>query len=185
MAVYFGTLGLQAIHWSWKTCNRQGSKVQLVSSARNNKLHIVTTSNKLTLLEVNGKQAAVSYGTFMIVSCNIEDAQVRHNVDEISVTHITVFFVICMSPHTHTHNRLTALCPGLPRWAGTRNEKPIWILLEQEMVSGSGISWAICKSAPRSRQITTPATHHSSFFTGRMPFLPPNQQRQSSEGTSI
>ena len=47
----------------------------------------------------------------------------------------------------------------------------------------SGISWAICKSAPRSRQITTPAPHHSSFFTGRMPFLPPNQQRQSTEGT--
>jgi len=23
------------------------------------------------------------------------------------------------------------------------------------------------------------------FFTGRMPFLPPNQQRQSTEGTSI
>ena len=48
-------------------------------------------------------------------------------------------------------------------------------------MSGSGISWAICKSAPRSRQITTPAPHHS-FFTGRMPFLPPNQQRQSTEG---
>ena len=27
--------------------------------------------------------------------------------------------------------------------------------------SGSGISWAICKSAPHSRQITTPAPHHS------------------------
>ena len=26
--------------------------------------------------------------------------------------------------------------------------------MEQETVSGSGISWAICKSAPRSRQIT-------------------------------
>ena len=39
--------------------------------------------------------------------------------------------------------------------------KPIWILLKQETVSGSGISWAICKSAPRSRQITTPAPHHS------------------------
>jgi len=48
-------------------------------------------------------------------------------------------------------------------------------------VSGSGISWAICKSAPRSRQITmlAPTTQ---FFTGRMPFLPPNQQRQSTEG---
>jgi len=28
-----------------------------------------------------------------------------------------------------------------------------------------------------------PASHHSKFFTGRMPFLPPNQQRQSTEGT--
>ena len=28
--------------------------------------------------------------------------------------------------------------------------------------------------------ITTPAPHHS-VFTGRMPFLPPNQQRQSTE----
>ena len=82
---------------------------------------------------------------------------------------------------THAHKRLTALRPGLPRWAGTRKLKPIWILLKQETVSGSGISWAICKSAPRSRQITTPAPHHS-VFIGRMPFLPPNQQRQSTEG---
>jgi len=56
-----------------------------------------------------------------------------------------------------------------------------WILLKQETVSGSGISWVICKSAPRSRQITTPAPT-TQFFTGRMPFLPPNQQRQSTEG---
>ena len=60
----------------------------------------------------------------------------------------------------HTHTRLTALCLGLPRWAGTRKVKPIWILLKQETVSGSGISWAICKSAPHS----TPATHHSVFY---------------------
>ena len=66
--------------------------------------------------------------------------------------------------HTHTHTRLTALFRGLPRWAGTRKVKPIWILLKQETVNGSGISWAICKSAPRSRQITTPAPHHSVFY---------------------
>jgi len=57
-------------------------------------------------------------------------------------------------------------------------------LLEQEIVSGSGISWAICKSAFRSRQIAMTAPHHS-VFTGRMPFLPPNQQHQSSEGKSM
>ena len=70
---------------------------------------------------------------------------------------------MCILSHTHTHTRLTALCPGLPRWAGTRKVKPIRILLEQETVSGSGTSWAICKSAPHCRQITTPAPHHSVF----------------------
>jgi len=64
-----------------------------------------------------------------------------------------------------THTRLTALCPGLPGRAGTRKVKPIWILRKQETVSGSGISWAVFESAvPRSRQITTSAPHHSSFF---------------------
>ena len=86
--------------------------------------------------------------------------------------------------HTHTHTRLTAFCPGLPRWTGIRKEKPILILLKQETVSGSGIHWVICKSAPCSRQITTPVPHYTQFFTGRMPFLPPNQQRQSTEGKS-
>jgi len=82
--------------------------------------------------------------------------------------------------HTHTHTRLTALFPGLPGWASTRKVKPIGILLKQETVSGSGISWAIYKSAPCSRQITTPEPQLS-FFTGQMPFLPPNRQRQSTD----
>jgi len=66
--------------------------------------------------------------------------------------------------NTHTHTRLMALCLGLPGSASTRKVKPIWILLKQETVSGSGISWAICKSATRSRQIITPAPHHSVFY---------------------
>ena len=61
-----------------------------------------------------------------------------------------------------------ALCLGLPSWAGTRKVKPIWILLKQETVSGSGISWAACKSAPCSGQITTPALYHS-FFSDALP----------------
>jgi len=58
--------------------------------------------------------------------------------------------------------------------------KPTWIFLKQKTASGSGISWAIYKSAPRSRQITMPAPT-TQFFTRRMPFLPPNRQRQSTE----
>ena len=97
----------------------------------------------------------------------------------------------------HTLTCLTALFPGLPRWASTRKLKPIWILPASKktvgfwhsylswarckLAYGSGISWAICKFAPRSRQITVPEPHR--FFTGRMPFLSPNQQCQSTEGT--
>jgi len=54
---------------------------------------------------------------------------------------------------THTHNRLM----GEP-------VTETGFYCEQETVSGSGISWAICKSAPRCRQITTPAPHHSGFY---------------------
>ena len=68
------------------------------------------------------------------------------------------------STDRYTHTHLTALFPGLPRWAGTKKVKPTWILLKQETVSGSGISWAICKSPPHSRQITMPAPHHSVFY---------------------
>jgi len=74
--------------------------------------------------------------------------------------------------HTHTHTCLMAVCPGLARWAGTRKVKPIRILLKQETVSGSDIGWAIWKSAPRSRQIITPASHHSVLLqAGCLPML--------------
>ena len=82
-------------------------------------------------------------------------------------------FLISELIDTHTHTRLTNLCPGLPRWAGTRKVKPICILLKQETVSGSGISWAICKCAPRSRQITTPAPHSSVFLQAGCPSCRP------------
>ena len=77
---------------------------------------------------------------------------------------------VFMYEDTHTFN---GLFRGLARWASTRKVKPIWILLKQETVSGSGISWAICKSAPRSRQITTSAPHCSVFY--RLDALPAAQ----------
>jgi len=43
----------------------------------------------------------------------------------------------------------------------------------RDTVSGSGISWAICKSAPSSRQIITPAPHHSVFLQAGRPSCSP------------
>ena len=82
--------------------------------------------------------------------------------------------VNCCNSVTHTLP-VNGPFPGPPRWTGTR--KAIWILLKQETVSGSGISWAICKSAPRSRQITTPTPHHSVFY--RPDVLPATQPTAS------
>jgi len=74
---------------------------------------------------------------------------------------------------TTTVLRLSGFYPGLSRWAGTRKVKPKPMdFLEQETVSGSGISWAICKSATHISQITTTAPQHS-VFTGRIPSCRP------------
>ena len=91
--------------------------------------------------------------------------------------------ISCLIKHIHTQQYRTYLCrtythlmaffPGLPGWAGTRKVKPIWILLKQETVSGSDISWDICKSASRSRQITMPVPHHSSFLQTGCPSCRP------------
>ena len=67
-------------------------------------------------------------------------------------------------PWANTNKCFLGLRPflGLTGWAGTRKVKPTWILQKQATVSG--ISWAACKSAPRSRQMTMPAPHHSVFL---------------------
>jgi len=72
-------------------------------------------------------------------------------------------FQLLQKPDTHTHP-FNGPFPGLPGWAGTRKVKTIWILVKQETVSGSGVSWAKCKSAARSRQITMSASHRSVFY---------------------
>jgi len=90
---------------------------------------------------------------------------------------ITTFCRIYML-HTHTHTYpFNGPFSGLPGWAGTRKVKAIWISLKQDTVSGSGISWAICKSASRSRQITMPLPHHSVFY--RPDALPATQPTAS------
>ena len=75
-------------------------------------------------------------------------------------------------PHTNTHP-FNGPLSRTTRVSRYQKGKPIWILLKQETVSGSGICWAIYKSAPHSRQITTLAPHHSSFLQAGCPSCRP------------
>ena len=76
---------------------------------------------------------------------------------------------------------LNGLFPGQPGQVGAREVKPVWILTKQEMM---GWQWQqldhrqiICTSLHRQT-----SQHLITIFTGRMLFLPPNQQCQNTEG---
>jgi len=81
-----------------------------------------------------------------------------------------------------THTRLTALFPGPARLAGTRKVKTN---LEFTEARDSERQWhqldhmQVCTSLQTDNHASNPPLK---FFTGRMPFLLPNQQRQSTEG---
>ena len=77
---------------------------------------------------------------------------------------------------THTHP-FDGPLSRTTRVSQYQKGKPIWILLKQETVSGNGISWAICKSAPRSRQITMPAPHHCFYRPDALPVAQPTASK--------
>jgi len=88
---------------------------------------------------------------------------------------------------------------GSPRWSQKKDRKsvvvcwwvnrlqksiPFWILLEQEMMQWQWHQMDHMQITCTLLQTTTPAIHHSAF-TGRMPFLPPNQQHQNTDSWSL
>jgi len=78
--------------------------------------------------------------------------------------------------HTHTFNGLFSRTTWVSRH---QKGKPFWILLKQEMMGGSGHMQIICTTLQTDNHASTPSVN---FFTGRMLFLTPNQQCQSTEG---
>jgi len=98
-------------------------------------------------------------------------------------THLRALQPACAAQHKHTFNGPLFGTTQVSRY---QKAKPIWILLKQETVSGSGISWAICKSAPRSRQITTPAPDHSVFYRpGTLPAAQPTASKHRRQHSTI
>ena len=81
--------------------------------------------------------------------------------------------VVIVETHTHTH---TFNGPFSGTTQVSRYQKRKTNLNFTEARDSEWQWHPLCKFAPRSSQITTPVPHHS-FFTSRMPFLPPNQQR--------
>jgi len=90
--------------------------------------------------------------------------------------------------HRHTHNRFTALLDSVRDYLGepAPEGKTNLDLLEQEIVSGSGISWTICKSTPWPRHITMPAFHHSVFYRpGALPATKPTASKHWRQNQNV
>jgi len=84
-----------------------------------------------------------------------------------------------MPPHNTTHhNRFTALFLGLPGSAGARREI-LDFMVQGKINRGRHIDHLARRHSIRTNQCQPPRSH---FFTSQMPFLPPNQQCQSTEG---
>jgi len=66
-------------------------------------------------------------------------------------------------PQSLTHTRLTALYPEYPGQPVPESKTNL-DFTEARDSEWHSISWAICKSAPHSRQTTMPAPHHSVFY---------------------
>jgi len=79
--------------------------------------------------------------------------------------------------HTHPFNRPLSGTTRVSRYQkGKAN-----LDFTEARDSGSGISWAVCKSASGSRQITIPAPHHSSFLQAGCPSCRPTNSVKALE----
>ena len=127
----------------------------------------------LDLVITASDQTDIIYMNCPDVTLRCVKSHLYHVVFTCCTWHVFILLRVCFyycTAHTNTHLTALFLDNRLSRY---QKGKPIWILLKQETVSGSGISWDICKSAPRSRQITTPAPHHSVFLQAGCPSCRP------------
>ena len=84
--------------------------------------------------------------------------------------------------NTHTHTQpFNGLWSGTTRVGWYQKKQFFWIFVEQGKIMGAEAPTVRVDATP-TELTAPPPPQPPRFFTGRMPFLPPNQQRQSTEG---
>ena len=112
------------------------------------------------------KRATVQYITWVCYTCITFLVHIPYGYDRLN--------------YYYNYNRFTALLPGPPGWAGARREV-LDFMVQGNISRGRNTDHPAERHSIRTNQCPPPV-HHPPFFTGRMPFLPPNQQCQSTEG---
>ena len=100
--------------------------------------------------------------------------RIREKTLEFSSTVLSALSRYLAIKHTHPFNGPLSGTTRVSRYQRGKNQSGFYW---SKTVSGSGIIWATCKSAPRSRQIAMPAPHRSVFY--RPDALPAAQRTAS------
>jgi len=84
--------------------------------------------------------------------------------------------------HSHNHHTTTILRPFFRDYPGepVPEEKLLDFMVQGKINKGRHTDNPAGRYSIRTNQYPPPPSPH--FFTGQMPFLPPNQQCQSTEG---
>ena len=86
---------------------------------------------------------------------------------------------LCVCAHTHTYNGPLSRTIGVSQYQKYKNNLDFTETRQSEWRWHQLGHMQVCTSLQTYNHASTPAL---SFFTGQMLFLPPNQQRQSTEG---
>ena len=126
----------------------------------------------VSLLTSRQTNSSSSSGTFANCWC-----EVSYRPDALHVTQPTVSRYRRETDRLCPLNSLTAIFPGGPGLAVRECLDNILDLLELRMMEVVVTTGAIIRAGLQS----PPTNQHPAFFTGRMPFLSPNQQCQSTK----
>ena len=157
------------------TCWRMKTAFRCFTNSRYNdgmsSLRGAWHSNNIIYLNTSAWQISVSAAKLM------HQIHLYHMLTGYSLTKIisqqTIYFISHTLTHARTHTQthpfngpFSGTTPASRYQKGKTN-------LDFTEASDSDISWAICKSAPWSRQKTTPALHHTVFLQAGCPSCRP------------
>ena len=115
------------------------------------------------------QKLSVWLSVIAIVSDSVNCRPIRQSDSTIVLT------LVMAAENTHPFNASLSKTTQVSRYQKSKTS----LDFTEETVSGSGISWAIWKSAPRSRQITLPAPHRSVFHRpDALPAAQPTASKQ-------
>jgi len=115
------------------------------------------------------------------VTCGLSNSGKSNDVN-LSTANFSNWIFLSVTAHTHLFNSPFSGNTQVSQYQKGKTNLDFTEARDSEWQWHQLDHMQVCTSLQADNHASTPPL---SFFTGRMPFLPPNQQRQSTEGTQF